>query len=92
MKILILGHQGMLGTDLMIRLSTDHQVIGRDIGEIDFTSYDACKETILDAEPDLIINAAAFTDVDACESRREVCFAVNADGVGHLGLICRNRE
>ena len=91
MKILLFGHQGMLGFDLMAQLHVDHHVIGKDIREVDITSYEACRQAILDVKPDLVVNAAAFTDVDACESRREDCFAVNARGVGHLALICRDR-
>lgn len=91
MKILIFGHQGMLGSDLMMKMHADHEVIGRDIDEADITSYEACKQAILDIKPQLIINAAAFTDVDACESHRESCFAVNAASVGHLALICKEQ-
>ncbi len=90
MKILIFGHRGMLGSELMMRLQANHEVAGQDIPEIDITSYDACRQAILSIKPDLAVNAAAFTDVDACETRREECFAVNALGVGHLALICRD--
>jgi len=91
MKILIFGHQGMLGSDLMIKLHADHQISGLDIPEVDITSYDACRQAILSMKPDIVVNAAAFTDVDACESQRESCFAVNARSVGHLALICRDQ-
>ena len=39
----------------------------------------------------MVINAAAYTDVDGCETETEKCFKVNAEGVNNIGLICRDR-
>ncbi len=86
MKILVIGHKGMLGTDLMRRLAERHDVVGRDLGEIDITQESSCREIITDVMPEVVINAAAYTDVDGCESNREICFAVNAEGVRNICL------
>lgn len=86
MKILIIGHKGMLGTDLMRRLGEGHDVVGRDIDEIDITLESSCRSVIADVRPEVVVNAAAYTDVDGCESNRERCFAVNAEGVRNICL------
>jgi len=83
----------MLGRDLMevLPLSSrgEHpgwEVLGWDIEEIDIRVE---KETIAKIEglkPDVVINAAAFTDVDGCESEHEKAFAINAEGMRHVAL------
>jgi dTDP-4-dehydrorhamnose reductase len=88
MKILVLGHKGMLGTDLMARLGGRHEVLGRDIDEFNIASADSCRDLILELHPQVVINAAAFTDVDGCETNRETCMAVNAGGVRNVALAC----
>ena len=89
MKILILGHKGMLGADLRTRLSAGHEVVGKDIDEIDITNSAACLDAVEEVKPDIVINAAAFTDVDGCESNRDRCFAVNALAVENIALACK---
>jgi len=91
MKILILGHRGMLGHDLVRRFSPDHDVTGKDVDDFDITSQADCRDLISSVEPDCVINAAAYTDVDGCETDRETCFAVNAEGVKNVAICCRGR-
>ena len=91
MKILILGHKGMLGSDLMLRLIASHEVTGKDVDEIDIVSEDECRRVIAECSPEIVINAAAYTNVDGCETDRERCFAVNAVGVKNIALACRKR-
>jgi dTDP-4-dehydrorhamnose reductase len=88
MKILVLGHKGMLGTDLMSRLG-GHSLTGKDVDDFDITSASDCRDIIDESRPDIVINAAAFTDVDGCETREETAFAVNAEGVKNVALACR---
>jgi dTDP-4-dehydrorhamnose reductase len=89
MRILVLGHQGMLGSELLGRLSAGHEVTGKDIDDFDIASEEACRCVVAEAEPDVVINAAAYTDVDGSEKARELCFAVNAEGVKNVALACR---
>jgi dTDP-4-dehydrorhamnose reductase len=89
MRILILGHRGMLGSELFDRLSPLHDVVGKDLDEFDIASAGDCRRVITDVEPDVVINAAAYTDVDGSEKDRELCFAVNAEGVRNVALTCR---
>ena len=91
MKILILGHKGMLGSDLMLRMMVAHDVTGKDVGDFDITVEDDCGRVIAECSPGVVINAAAYTNVDGCETDRERCFAVNAVGVKNIALACRGK-
>ncbi|MBI4633171.1 MAG: dTDP-4-dehydrorhamnose reductase [Deltaproteobacteria bacterium] len=91
MKILLLGYRGMLGADLLLKLSADHEVHTTGSDELDISSGEACQNVISAVMPDLVINAAAYTDVDGCESKREKCFSVNAQGVKNIAIACRDR-
>ncbi|HAR97910.1 MAG TPA: dTDP-4-dehydrorhamnose reductase [Syntrophus sp. (in: bacteria)] len=93
MKILIIGHKGMLGSDLALRLAASgYDVSGRDVGDVDITSSASCRAAIAECDPEIVINAAAYTDVDACEANPDLCFAVNAQGVRHVATACRERR
>lgn len=91
MKILILGHKGMLGSDLVSMLSISHDVTGKDIEDFDISSARDCRDIILGSGPDVVVNVAAYTNVDSCETNREECFSVNAEGVKNVALICQDR-
>jgi len=47
---------------------------------------------IVETEPDIVINAAAYTNVDGCESDSDACFSVNAEGVKNIALACRQKR
>ena len=89
MKILVIGARGMLGRDLQPILSDQHEVIGKDIQDLDITDPLQIENEVDALRPQAVINAAAFTDVDGCESQEERAFAVNAEGAGHVALACR---
>ncbi len=88
----MLGHKGMLGSDLFSKLSIGHEVVGMDKEEIDIVAADNCKKAIKETEPDIIINAAAYTNVDDCETAKEECFAVNAEAVKNIAENCRDKD
>jgi dTDP-4-dehydrorhamnose reductase len=92
MRILLLGHKGMLGSDLLLKLPEEHEVVGMDKEEIDIVSKDECVKAIKEIEPNIVINAAAYTNVDGCESAKEECFAVNAEAVKNIAQVCRNKN
>ena len=92
MKILLLGHKGMLGSDLLTQMRLHHEVVGMDQDEIDITSAGDCAKAIEATIPQIVINAAAYTNVDACETAREDCFAVNAEAVKNIADACRNKN
>jgi len=85
--ILVVGANGMLGRDLMSLLGERAQ--GIDIGEIDITSLESVLQVVGAIKPDVVINCAAYTDVDGCETNSEAAMAVNAEGVAHLAFACR---
>jgi dTDP-4-dehydrorhamnose reductase len=91
MKILILGYKGMLGNDLMLRMAAAHDVTGKDVEDFNITLEDDCRRVIAECSPDVVVNAAAYTNVDGCEKDREGCFAVNAVGVKNIALACRGK-
>jgi dTDP-4-dehydrorhamnose reductase len=92
MKILLLGHKGMLGSDLLEQMRLHHEVVGMDKEEIDITSADDCAKAIEATAPQIVINAAAYTNVDACETAKEECFAVNAEALKNIATACRNKN
>ena len=84
MRILVTGAAGMLGRDVVEVLSLKHDVTALDHATCDITDRD-CVEQLLDGKrPDLIVNCAAFPDVDGCERDPERAFAVNGRGSGNL--------
>jgi dTDP-4-dehydrorhamnose reductase len=83
--ILVIGANGMLGHDLMQLLPGD--IRGVDIGEIDITSFESVKRVLLTLKPAVVINAAAYTDVDGCETNRELAMLVNGEGVGNIARV-----
>ncbi len=92
MKILLFGHKGMLGSDLLLQLGRKHEVAGLDKDEIDLTSMPACESAVNENKPDIVVNAAAFTDVDGCENALSQCIAVNAEAVLNIAVSCRKQN
>ncbi len=78
----------MLGRDLLPLLSAKHEVLGRDIQDFDITDRKRVQEEIAACRPDVVIHAAAYTDVDGCETRSDLAFAVNGEGALHVALGC----
>ena len=89
MRLLVVGHRGMLGTDLMEIAGAEHECVGVDINEVDITDLDSTRACLRSVRPEAVINAAAYTDVDGCETREDLAFRVNADGPRHLAIACR---
>lgn len=93
MRILITGSSGMLGQDLCEVLGEEHEVIGVDIVESktqdprpktfykgSITDSDRIAEIFNEAKPELVIHAAAWTDVDGCEDDPEKAYDINVSG------------
>jgi dTDP-4-dehydrorhamnose reductase len=76
----------MLGTDVADLLGRDHEVIPRDIEDFDIRDLDGTTAAIREARPQAIVHLAAFTDVEACEDKREFTHEVNADGTLNVAL------
>ncbi len=103
MKILITGAKGMLGTQVCEDLARGYtelgkipqnfagaEVIAADVDTLDITDKTACEKYIGEAKPDIVINCAAYTNVDGCESHQDDAFKVNAIGPRNLAIACEN--
>ena len=84
MKIIITGNKGQLGTDCTIVLSKTHEVLGVDIDDVDITKIQDVEAMVQQFAPDIIINCAAYTRVDDCETEKELAWKVNVDGAENL--------
>lgn len=89
MKILITGSNGMLGYDLQHALKEKHDLVLTTSKTLDITDKSHTMEFICEVKPDIVINSAAYTDVDGCEANQEIAYAVNGDGVRNLALACK---
>lgn len=74
----------MLGRDLMPVLASQHVVLGLDHAACDITDESAVRGAVQDWRPELIVNCAAYPDVDGCERNPERAFAVNGRAPGIL--------
>lgn len=83
MKILIAGASGQLGSCLRRSLN-DHQVVPLERSEFDITRICQIQRVLARERPDLVINAAAFNDVDGAESQIVNAYAANALGARDL--------
>jgi dTDP-4-dehydrorhamnose reductase len=102
-KILLTGANGLLGqkiTEVFSR-ETDHELLLTDIGPkaedprkykyavLDITHKEEVKDAAKKFNPDIIINTAAYTNVDGCETERELSWKVNVDAVKNLIIASR---
>ena len=89
MKILITGSNGMLGHDLIEVLKDNYELLLTTSKTLDITDADSVMDFIVKSNPDIVINSAAYTDVDGCESNPDLAYNVNGEGVKNLALACR---
>jgi dTDP-4-dehydrorhamnose reductase len=93
LKVLVTGASGLVG-----RAVGEHcRNLGDEVflyqrNDLDITDPRAVRKTILDKKPDVVINCAAWTNVDACESDRDRAFAANAAGPEILAAACKEAE
>jgi dTDP-4-dehydrorhamnose reductase len=86
---LITGAEGMLGHDLLARLRRDGaQATGLDRGELDITDVAAVRAAAGQLRPDIVVNCAAWTAVDAAEAHEDAALAVNGGGPAALAAAC----
>ena len=92
MKVLITGAGGLLGGALAARLREQWDVVALTREELDISSAEAVREAIEKHRPGLVINAAAFTDVDGAETRPDAARAANTDGPRNLAQETRRQD
>ena len=96
-KVVVLGAGGMLASDLIPVLRERVATAGGELlawirDDLDVTDRETVLEKIERARPSAVINCAAYTDVDGCESNRDKAMSVNADGPGYIAEACHSTE
>lgn len=103
MKVLLTGSNGLLGQAITSIFSRESDIeliqtsaeeksyldYGYTYKTLDITQKDDVKKNVEFYEPDVIINCAAFTNVDKCETERELTWKINVDGVKNLIIAAR---
>jgi dTDP-4-dehydrorhamnose reductase len=90
MRLLVLGGTGQVGHELLGRLSDLGQVHAPSHAALDLADAGALRRTVVDLSPCVVVNAAAITDVDRCESRPALALRINTAAVAVIGEACRS--
>ena len=92
MKLVIVGAGGRLGAALVRTYREKFGLIGFNHAQLDLANRDEMRRKLCAIDFDLLINAAAFTNVDLCETQRDQAFGINAEAPGILAEICRDKN
>ena len=92
MKILLVGSNGQLGKELERQLSKEGDLFSFSKSELDITNAEEVKKNINVINPHLIVNAAAYTDVEGAEVNKEMAFKINDDAVKNLALEAKKNK
>ena len=91
MKILVTGGKGQLGTDCVRVLRELHEVLAIDLDELDITRLSDLEALVQKFMPNIIINCAAYTQVDNCEIEKDLAWNVNVTGTENL-VKCSEKQ
>lgn len=92
MRVLVFGNRGQVGLELMrAPWPTGARVVGYDVDHVDITNPASVRAALCTDDYDLVVNAAAYTAVDAAEGEPPAAFAVNRDGPAHIARTCADR-
>ena len=92
MKIVVVGAGGRLGAALIREFRPKYDVVGFDHAQLDLSNLKGLREKVGAITFDVLINAAAFTNVDACETKRGHAFRINAEAPAVLAEICNEND
>ncbi len=93
MKILVIGSEGQLGHELLIQGNNlGYEILPADLPDLDITDKAQVKYWLEKFQPSLVVNAAAYTNVDKAETEQNLAFAVNRDGPANLAEACAKFE
>jgi dTDP-4-dehydrorhamnose reductase len=90
-RILVTGAAGQVGARVVDALDGHHEVLGAAHDALDLADREQVEQVVAEFAPDAVVNAAAMTNVDACERDPERAFAINALGVRHLAIATARR-
>ena len=91
-KVLLIGADGMLGGELRERLEKKYEVVGTTLETLDICDKDAVLKKAREVKPYFIINCAAYTNVDACETHEALALAVNGTAVGNIAEAAKEND
>lgn len=89
MKILLTGANGQLGYCFQGRVPSKWEILGVDIDKLDITDFDAIIKCVKEYQPNVIVNAAAYTAVDKAETDRDICKVVNTIAPHYLAKAAK---
>jgi dTDP-4-dehydrorhamnose reductase len=92
MKIVIIGAGGRLGAALMREYQGKFDVAGFNHAQFDLSNLDKIRQKLGETDFDVLINAAAFTNVDLCETQPDPAFRINAEAPRVLAEICSEKN
>ena len=92
MKAIVTGAHGMLGTDLMHILRLQYDVFGCDLDNCDILDDKQVEQVVSAYRPDVIIHAAAYTNVDQAETDKDLAMQVNATGTMHVAAAAQKYQ
>ena len=88
-RVLVTGAAGQLGRELAeVMPGRGHETVALSRAELDIADPDAVEDAVKGYSPDLVVNAAAYTNVDGCETETDLAYAVNALGPRNLAQTC----
>lgn len=90
MAVIVTGYKGTLGGAVLEELERAgyEDVLGMDLEELDIADAEKTGSTVGFVRPRVVINCAAYTDVNGCQTERELAFRVNGEGPGNLARAC----
>jgi len=92
-KVVLIGAKGQLGSDLTLILKTNgYEVVSLTHANVEVTDMGSIRSTLIPAQPDVVINTAAYHKVEEAEGNPAQAFAVNTIGPRNLALVCRDME
>lgn len=93
-KLLVIGATGQVGQSVVLlgQQDGDFELITPDTKTLDINNEQMMVAALKQHEPDYVINAAAYTDVEKAEEDKDACYALNSDAVGKLANACQQKN
>jgi dTDP-4-dehydrorhamnose reductase len=92
MKLVVIGANGQLGTDLLEVLSKEHDVVGLNHTDIEITEIDSVKNALSAIKPAIVLNTAAYHIVPEAEKFPAKAFQINGIGTMNLAKVCQDLD